>query len=153
MTTKLYWQDPHLTSFAAVVVDSFMQNGQPVVVLDQTAFYPTGGGQPNDTGIINDTRVVDVSIDDDERVLHHLASPLSLAPGERVDCQVDRTRRRDLTQQHTGQHILSQAFFRLFGAETRGFRIGDQAAEIDLTLEAQPDEVAQAIAPRRGPRQ
>jgi alanyl-tRNA synthetase len=146
MTTKLYWQDPHLTSFTAVVVETFMQNDHPVVVLDQTAFYPTGGGQPNDTGIINETRVVDVSIDDDERVLHHLASPLILAPGERVECQIDRARRRDLTQQHTGQHILSQAFFRLFGAETRGFRIGDQTAEIDLTLEAQPDEVAQAIA-------
>src|SRR5262249_32869236 len=56
-----------------------------------------------------------------------------------------RTRRRDLTQQHTGQHILSQAFFRLFGAETRGFRIGDRVAEIDLTLEVHQNEIAGAI--------
>src|SRR5262249_35567530 len=132
----------HLTSFTALVTETLNQN---TVVLDQTAFYPTGGGQPHDTGVIGTVPVVDVSIDEQGRILHTLAGQPVFSPGDRVECQVDRSRRRDLTQQHTGQHILSQAFFRLFGAETRGFRIGDRAAEIDLTLEAHPDEIAAAI--------
>jgi alanyl-tRNA synthetase len=83
---------------------------------------------------------------DDGRILHRLDSDVSFAVGEEVTCEVDWRRRREMTQQHTGQHILSQAFFRLFGAETKGFRITDRTTEIDLTLEAQPEEIERAIA-------
>lgn len=146
MTTKLYWEDSHLTRFTARVTDSWLQEGRRVVALDQSAFYPTGGGQPCDTGSINSARVVDVEITEDERILHHLNTDVPLAAGDEVSCEIDWRRRREMMQQHTGQHILSQAFFRLFGAETKGFRITDRSTEIDLTLEAQPDEIGQAIA-------
>jgi alanyl-tRNA synthetase len=146
MTTKLYWADSHLTRFTAQVTESFVRDGRHVVVLDQTAFYPCGGGQPSDTGALGSTRVVDVSEADDGRILHHLESDHSFAVGDRVEGEVDWAHRREIMQQHTGQHILSQAFFQLFGAETRGFRITDRGAEIDLTLEAHPDEIAKAIA-------
>ncbi len=145
VTTKLYWHDSHLTAFTARVVDSFAQDGHEVIVLDQSAFYPCGGGQPSDTGRINSARVVDVSAADDGRVLHHLEGAAPFAVGDDVTCEVDWSRRLEMTQQHTGQHILSQAFFQLFGAETRGFRINDRVAEIDLTLEAHPDETLRAI--------
>jgi alanyl-tRNA synthetase len=115
-------------------------------VLNQTAFYPTGGGQPCDTGSINAARVVDVEIDGDGRISHRLESDVSFAIGEEVSCEIDWRRRREMIQQHTGQHILSQAFFQLFGAETKGFRITDRATEIDLTLEARPEEIESAIA-------
>ncbi len=150
MTTKLYWEDSHLTRFTARVTDSWLQDGHQIIALDQSAFYPTGGGQPCDTGSIKTSekegRVIDVEITDDERILHRLDTDIPLAVGDEVSCEIDWNRRREMMQQHTGQHILSQAFFQLFGAETKGFRITDRSTEIDLTLEAQPDEVEQAIA-------
>jgi alanyl-tRNA synthetase len=146
MTTKLYWDDAHLTRFTARVTDSFMQDGHAVVVLNQSAFYPCGGGQPSDTGLLNGARVADVSLADDGRILHHLEGEAVWPVGAEVVGEIDWPRRRDLMQQHTGQHLLSQAFFQLFGAETRGFRITDRATEIDLTLEARPDDIPRAIA-------
>src|SRR5262249_23450748 len=146
MTIKLYWNDSQLKRFTAAVVDSRLEGGKCIVVLDNTAFYPTGGGQPCDTGSINAARVIDVEIADDGRILHRLDSDASFAVGEEAACDIDWLRRREMIQQHTGQHILSQAFFRLFGAETKGFRITDHSTEIDLTLEAQPDEIESAIA-------
>jgi len=146
MTTKLYWSEPHLREFMARVVEIFELDGRKAVVLDQTAFYPEGGGQPNDIGVINRAPVNYVSIDDDGRVIHHIEGDIPFAIGDEVAGEIDWNRRREMIQQHTGQHILSQAFFQLFGAETKGFRITDRSTEIDLTLEAQPDEIDRAIA-------
>jgi len=130
----------------ARVVEIFELDGRKAVVLDQTAFYPEGGGQPNDIGVINRAPVNYVSIDDDGRVIHHIEGDIPFAIGDEVAGEIDWNRRREMIQQHTGQHILSQAFFQLFGAETKGFRITDRSTEIDLTLEAQPDEIDRAIA-------
>ncbi|MBO0858256.1 MAG: hypothetical protein J2P21_07310 [Chloracidobacterium sp.] len=146
MTIKLYWEDSHLTRFTARVTDAWVEGAHRIVALDQSAFYPTGGGQPFDTGSINAATVIDVEIADDGRILHRLDSDISFEAGEEVTCEIDWRRRREMIQQHTGQHILSQAFFRLFGAETKGFRITDRATEIDLALEAQPGEIESAIA-------
>ena len=145
MTTKLYWHDSHLTQFSAQVVDCFVQDGHQVVVLDQSAFYPGGGGQPYDTGTINAARVTAVAMAEDGRLLHRLEGDVPFTVGEAVSGVVDWPRRLEMLQQHTGQHILSQAFWQLFGAETRGFRIFDQVAEIDLTLDRSPDELAAAM--------
>jgi len=82
---------------------------------------------------------------EDGRVLHHLDSEVPLQIGAEVTGEVDWPRRLEMLQQHTGQHILSQAFEQLYGAETRGFRIFDQVAEIDLTLDAPPDVLAAAM--------
>jgi alanyl-tRNA synthetase len=146
MTVKLYWDDSHLTRFTARVTDVWAQGDHRIVTLDRSAFYPTGGGQPCDTGSINSARVIDVEMADDGRILHRLDPDVAVAAGEEVNCEVDWRRRREMIQQHTGQHILSQAFFQLFGAETKGFRITDRTTEIDLTLETQPDEIERAIA-------
>jgi alanyl-tRNA synthetase len=145
MTTKLYWHDSHLTQFSAQVMDCFVQDGHQVVVLDQSAFYPGGGGQPYDTGSINAARVTAVTMAEDGRMLHHLEGDGPFTVGETVAGVVDWPRRLEMLQQHTGQHILSQAFWQLFGAETRGFRIFEQVAEIDLTLDGSPDELTTAI--------
>ena len=145
MTTKLYWGDSHLSEFSASVIDCFEQDGQSVVVLDQTAFYPLGGGQPCDMGMIGSARVNAVSINDDGMIFHHLDSDIKFKKGDLVNCKIDWAHRLEMTQQHTGQHILSQAFFQLFGAETRGFRINQNYSEIDLALELQPEEIPAAI--------
>lgn len=146
MTKKLFWPDSHLTQFHARVTDSWLANDQRVLVLDQSAFYPEGGGQPHDTGRINAASVVKVESAEDGRILHYLERDAAFAVGAEVAGEVDWARRRELVQQHTGQHILSQACFQLFGAETKGFRITDRAAEIDLTLELHADEIAPALA-------
>lgn len=148
MTRKLYWEDSHLTGFRARVLDPGTRIdscGRRMVVLDQTAFYPLGGGQPADRGTIASLDVLDVQIADDGTIEHAVSGGVSLASGTEVACVVDRQYRREMTQQHTGQHILSQAFFKLFGAETRGFRITDRVAEIDLALDSGPDDIARVI--------
>ncbi|HSD83754.1 MAG TPA: alanyl-tRNA editing protein, partial [Anaerolineae bacterium] len=104
MTERLYYADAYLRSFQARVTDRVEVNGQPAVILDRTAFYPEGGGQPADRGTLNHIDVVDVQTrETDDEVLHFLSAPLA---EDEVTGVVDGGRRFDLMQQHTGQHIL-----------------------------------------------
>jgi alanyl-tRNA synthetase len=140
ITERLYYRDSHLTEFEArVVAVTERASGWVAVTLDRTAFYPTGGGQPSDTGTLNDARVVECIDAGDEGVLH-LLQGRSLLPGTTAKGSVDWPRRLDHLQQHTGQHILSQAFISLFEAETRGFRMLNQYSEIDVALDAPTQE-------------
>jgi alanyl-tRNA synthetase len=133
MTERLYYEDAYLTHFEAQVVEQFPYDGRFAVVLDRTAFYPTSGGQPFDRGLLNGKRVVDVTIREaDDAVLHVLED--RLADSSRVTGEVDWNRRFDHMQQHTGQHILSQAFIQVAEAETVGFHLGEESATIDLHL-------------------
>ena len=131
MTSRRYYDDSYTTRFPAAIVErTTLDDGRPAVVLDQTYFYPTSGGQPHDTGRIGTARVVDVQIRAaDGAVVHTLDGD----PGsEPVDCEIDWARRFDHMQQHTGQHILSQSFIRLADATTIGFHLGDEYVSIDL---------------------
>jgi alanyl-tRNA synthetase len=145
MTLKLYWTDSHLRRFTARIQDTWLENERRFVELDRTAFYPTGGGQPCDTGKMDSAKVTGVEMADGDRILHCLDSDIDFSIDQEVECQIDWMRRREIMQQHTGQHILSQAFFQLSGAETRGFRIVDDLAEIDLTLDSQPEAIEEVI--------
>jgi alanyl-tRNA synthetase len=139
-TERLYYTDSHLTEFEArVVAVTERVSGWVAVTLDRTAFYPTGGGQPSDTGVLNDVRVVECIDAENEGVLHVLQGR-GLTVGAAVKGSVDWPRRLDHIQQHTGQHILSQAFISIFGAVTRGFRMLDQYSEIDVALDAPTEE-------------
>ena len=132
-TERLYYTDSHLIEFDARVVDVTERvSGWTAVTLDRTAFYPTGGGQPSDTGTLDGARVVEC-IDEGETVFHVIQGPTP-AIGSTVKGRVDWSRRLDHIQQHTGQHILSQAFVTLFGAPTRSFRVMDEVCEIDVEL-------------------
>jgi alanyl-tRNA synthetase len=146
LTERLYYKDSHLTEFEARVVNVTERvSGWSAVILDQTAFYPTGGGQPSDTGTLDSVRVVECIDAEDEGVLHVVQGPTPQV-GASVKGHVDWPRRLDHLQQHTGQHILSQAFVRLFQAETRGFRMLDQSSEIDVALEEASDaRIEQAV--------
>jgi alanyl-tRNA synthetase len=141
VTERLYYSDSHLIEFEARVVDvTDRVSGWTAVVLDQTAFYPTGGGQPTDTGTLNGSRVVECIDDGDNGVLHVVqgAAPVRDAV---VRGRVDWARRLDHIQQHTGQHILSQAFVKLFNAPTKGFRVMDASCEIDVELNNPTTEI------------
>ena len=141
VTERLYYSDSHLIEFEARVVDlSDRVSGWTAVVLDRTAFYPTGGGQPSDTGTLNGVRVVEC-IDDGDKGVLHVVQGATPARGETVRGRVDWSRRLDHIQQHTGQHILSQAFINLFNAPTRSFRVLDASCEIDVELNNPTTEV------------
>ncbi len=133
MTERLYYSDSYLGTFEARVVDRLEVNGQPAVILDRTAFYPEGGGQPSDRGTLNRVEVVDVQTrESDDEVLHILSATLDK---EAVTGVVDRARRFDLMQQHTGQHILSQAFVHTANAETVSFHLNPDPSEGALTID------------------
>jgi len=127
MTERLYYTDSYLRHFTASIVGRSADN--QTVYLDRTAFYPTSGGQPSDTGSLSGIPVVDV-IDEDDRIAHRLAAPAPAAP--QVECAVDWDRRFDHMQQHTGQHLLSAVFEELYRLKTVSFHLGAESSTIDL---------------------
>src|SRR5215831_4105947 len=139
-TDRLYFTDSALLQFTARVAEA--ERGEDVykVILDRTAFYPTGGGQPNDTGKIGDAEVIDVSEDEAGRIIHSVKGPEPIDVDQEVFCVVDAARRIDHLQQHTGQHILSQAFIQACGAETRSFHMGAVTSTIDIELPSPSDD-------------
>jgi alanyl-tRNA synthetase len=129
MTIRLYYSDSTLRDFSARVLERQTTERGTAVRLDRTAFYPTSGGQPHDTGTLNDARVVDVW-DDEAGAVWHL---LERAPeGEEVRGAIDWERRFDHMQQHSGQHLLSAGFVRLLDAPTVSFHLGSDDSSIDL---------------------
>ncbi len=140
-TERLYYADSHLVEFEARVVDvSERVSGWTAITLDRTAFYPTGGGQPSDTGTLNGTRVVECVDTDDDGVLH-VVQGRAPEVGSTVKGRIDWPRRLDHMQQHTGQHILSAAFVNLFKAPTRSFRVLEEVCEIDVELANPTSEI------------
>ena len=141
VTERLYYSDSHLIEFEARVVDvTDRVSGWTAVVLNRTAFYPTGGGQPSDTGTLNGSRVVEC-IDDGEAGVLHVVQGAAPARDAIVKGRVDWPRRLDHMQQHTGQHILSQALVTLFNAPTRSFRVLESSCEIDIELSNPTTEI------------
>lgn len=135
MTQRLYYTDSYLCDFEAAVVDR-SDDGRRAY-LDRTAFYPSSGGQPHDTGRLGGIQVTDV-VDETDRIAHVLAEPLT---DERVTGRIDWPRRFDHMQQHTGQHVLSAVLADLYGYPTVGVHFGRQSSTIDLeTASLPPDQ-------------
>jgi len=118
---------------AKIIRKGIEDDGREFIVLDNTAFYPTGGGQPHDTGTLNGIAVVDVEKVDDE-IRHYIAESLP-NDDELVMGVLDWERRFDHMQQHAGQHILTAAFVELFGYQTISFHLGRGTVTIDLDIE------------------
>jgi alanyl-tRNA synthetase len=130
MTVRRYYTDSYTGTFSARVVELFATGERPAARLDETFFYPSSGGQPHDTGLLGGARVLDVQVrESDGEVLHLLDTPVVPGP---VEGRIDWPRRFDHMQQHTGQHVLSQAFLRLAEAPTIGFHLGAETVTIDL---------------------
>jgi alanyl-tRNA synthetase len=130
-TNRLYYTDAYRTSFSATVVDRSDDGTR--VYLDDTAFYPTSGGQPHDLGALGGVDVVDV-VDEGERIAHVLSAPLD-AGTDSVAASINWTRRFDHMQQHTGQHLLSAVFEDLFGYRTVSVHFGPDYSTLDLDSE------------------
>jgi alanyl-tRNA synthetase len=134
MTDRLYYHDSFLYDFDARVVEALDRNGRTAIVLDRTAFYPSSGGQVHDLGVLTaegqQIAVTEVADEEDGRILHFAAAPLSA--GTQVHGSVDAACRRDHVQQHSGQHVLSAAFIQLFNMPTVSFHMGEESCTIDL---------------------
>jgi alanyl-tRNA synthetase len=141
MTKRLYYDSSEIHEFDSVVEDvahPSPDQSRPAVILRETAFYPTSGGQVHDTGWLTlegaaRLRVAEVADAEDGKVLHYLQAPATLpAVGVRVRGSIDSDRRRDHMQQHSGQHVLSAAFVELYQMPTVSFHMGEDYCSIDL---------------------
>lgn len=130
MTKRLYYDDSRLITFDAEIIETRIENQRIAVRLDKTAFYPSSGGQPFDTGLINTIDVTDVWEEGDQ-IWHQM---VSIPEDNQVNCKVNWERRFDHMQQHSGQHILSAIFLDLIAANTIGFHLGDESSTIDLNI-------------------
>ena len=140
MTEKLYDIDSHLKEFTATVLDSYEKADGYFTVLDSTAFFPEGGGQPSDTGYINDARVYDVQIDGG--VIYHYTTQ-QFAKGEKVTARLDFSRRFDFMQQHSAEHIVSGVAHRLYGCENVGFHLSDEIVTLDFDKPLTKEEIGE----------
>ena len=141
MAERLYYQNSFLHEFEGEIVEVIPPSGSESrigVVLDQTAFFPTSGGQMHDTGWMTAGResdklhVTEVAETEDGRVVHYIEAEKAPEKGSRVHGVIDPARRRDHMQQHSGQHVLSAAFVRLFKMPTVSFHMGEEYCSIDL---------------------
>ncbi len=132
MTQRLYYENCDLRAFDAQVCACEKTDAGFKVRLDQTAFYPTSGGQPFDTGTIGGAHVTDVFADEAGEVWHVVDLPLDV--GAKVHGEIDWARRFDHMQQHAGEHLLANAAFRLLGGHTIGLHLGAEVSTIDMTL-------------------
>ena len=142
MTDRIYYTEPSCRTFEATVSRVVERDGRPAVVLNRTAFYPTSGGQPFDTGRLGSVDVVE-TIDDGDDIVHVVSA--ALTPGVAVRGEIDWTRRFDHMQQHTGQHVLSAAFDRMLENRTTSFHMGAETSTIDLMREVTPGHIERAV--------
>src|SRR5579863_1270256 len=149
MTDRLYYHDSFLYDFDAEVRE-VSESPRPALILDRSAFYPTSGGQVFDTGVISaeneKLKVTEVADSEDGHIVHYLEAPVKdIKPGTRIHGQIDTSRRRDHMQQHSGQHVLSAAFVKLFDMPTVSFHMADDYCSIDLeTANLSKDQVERA---------
>ena len=113
LTERLYYHDSYLKEFKAQILKKMKINNHFAVILDKTAFYPTSGGQPYDTGTIQNIEVIDV-MEENNDIIHILKEELKEESGTIIDGKIDWGRRFDHMQQHTGQHILSGALMKMW---------------------------------------
>lgn len=139
MKRKLFYADAYLQRDMTKVVNVAKDELEKwYVTLEETVFFPTGGGQPHDIGKINDVVVFDVEEIDGE-IRHYIAEPL-LEVGEAVEMEINWQRRFDFMQQHTGQHLLTASFVELYGIQTTSFHLGKELVTIDLDVKKVTDE-------------
>ena len=141
MTRRLYESDPSLNSCTAQVISCEKSEGSWLVELDSTVLFPEGGGQLCDRGSVDRVEVMSV-FEEEGRIFHRCGS--SFAEGQTVSVELDRGARLYHSQQHTGEHILSHSFWKLFGAKNIGFHSDEQLITIDLDMELDREQCAQA---------
>ncbi len=139
MTEKLYDNDSFLKEFTAEIIECYSADGGYAAVLDRTAFFPEGGGQPSDTGFLNGTEVFDVQIKNGV-IYHYTHEPFK--KGECVTGKINFNRRFDFMQQHSGEHIVSGTAHRIYGCENVGFHLSDDIVTLDFDKPLTPEQIS-----------
>lgn len=142
----LYYARPGLERIKSRLLSVSGDPDHPDLVFEETIFYPEGGGQPCDLGTIGGIPVLSV-LERGKEVVHHLSAPLppGTVPGTVLELCLDGKRRRDHTEQHSGQHLLSATLLRLFGAPTRSFHLGPERSTIDIACEGLGEDDQEAV--------
>ncbi|MCQ1530309.1 alanyl-tRNA editing protein [Lutispora saccharofermentans] len=130
MSKRLYYESAYLRDFEANIVNCIEYNGRYGLLLDQTCFYPEGGGQPSDIGYIGECEITEV-IEKEDQILHITDQGLGQ---QKVKCKINWKRRYDFMQQHTGQHILSHCFLELFNGKTDSFHLSTNTMSIEIDI-------------------
>ena len=128
-TRRLYYEDVYKKEFTATVVECREQKKGYAIILDESAFYPEGGGQPSDVGTLGDAKVTEVHEKDGE-LLHYTDKTLEV--GAKVEGKIDWARRFDLMQQHSGEHMVSGLIHEAYGYDNVGFHMGSDTITVDL---------------------
>jgi alanyl-tRNA synthetase len=138
---KLYYENSYINQCNSNIIDMIEKDGRILVVLDITPFYPEGGGQPSDRGKIDEANVIEV-FEKNDIVYHVVDRKLETRS---VSCSVDFQRRFDHMQQHSGEHLLSAAFYKLFGGVNCGFHMGEDYVTIDINLNDISEEMIRKV--------
>ncbi|WMJ81824.1 alanine--tRNA ligase-related protein [Clostridium sp. MB40-C1] len=141
MTEKIYYADPYLKKCESQVVDVIKEDDKILVVLEKTPFYPEGGGQPSDTGYIDEVKVIYVYEKND--VIYHVVEK-ELECGN-VKCSIDFERRFDFMQQHSGEHLLSGVIHKLYKGNNKGFHLGEDYVTVDIDIYPFTDNMIEEI--------
>lgn len=140
MTEKLYLKDSHMKSFKATVISCIKGEKGYEVVLDRTAFFPEGGGQFADTGMIEQVKVLDVQ-EQAGQIVHYLED--EVLAGTEVEGKIDWEQRFVRMQQHTGEHIVTGLIHKRFGYQNVGFHLGNEVCTLDMNGPITPDELTE----------
>ena len=135
MTEKLYYKDVYIKNFTATVISCEKEGNSYTVVLDRTAFYPTGGGQPHDTGYIyyGDKKIEVTDVNEKDGIIYHTTNE-PIPKGENISAEIDWERRFDHMQQHAGEHMMAGCIYNLFGGVTQGLHLGKEVSTIDVLM-------------------
>ena len=134
MTHRLYYDQTYLRAFDAQVLEVRREEARALIRLDQSAFYPTSGGQPYDTGTLGGEAIRDVFVDEAGEVWHAVRPETPLRAGDSVHGEIDWARRFDHMQQHGGEHLLAGMVYRQLCGTTIGLHLGAEDSTIDVTL-------------------
>lgn len=140
MTERLYYKDQYIKEFTAQVLSCTEKNGKFEVILDKSAFFPEGGGQPGDKGFIGDAQVLD-TVEKDGEVYHICDKAVTVG---NADCKLDFDYRFTNMQQHSGEHIFSGVIHAMCGCDNVGFHMGENYVTVDFNTAITPEQLAQA---------
>ncbi len=138
-TRRLFQEDVYMKAAKAVITDIIPSEDGLLLTLDQTIFFPTGGGQSCDRGTAGGLSIAEVFEKNHEIFHRAVEKECKLSIGDEIDIQIDWERRFDNMQRHCGEHILSGKFYQLYGGVNRGFHMGSDYMTIDISLEENPD--------------
>lgn len=141
MTEKLYYENPYICEGHGEVLEIIEKSNKFEIVLDKTLFYPEGGGQPCDFGFIDDLKIEYVYEKDD--IIYHVAE--AKPSNKIVNCKVDFNRRVEHMQQHSGEHLLAAAVFKLYKGVNHGFHMGEEYSTLDINIADITEEMLENI--------